>query len=229
MNQVIAIAAGGSIGALARFWMANAIYELLGRGFPHGTLFVNVSGSFLMGLLTELMLQRFALTTEYRAAVLVGFLGAYTTFSTFAIETLYLFEQGEALKALLNIFLSTALCLAAVWFGLLWGRKLFTGEFLPWLGDGLPWGYLFFSVAAALALGLGAEVALRRSQWPEQTQVLVVIVLLGGVATVSTLCLALKLPQIGGGLRGGLPGLFALNALASALTVWIGMLLGRPS
>lgn len=227
MNQILAIAAGGSIGALARFWIANLVYAWLGRGFPHGTLFVNVSGSFLMGLLTELMLQRFVATAEYRAAVLVGFLGAYTTFSTFAIESLYLFEQGEALKALLNIFLSVALCLAAVWFGLLWGRKLFTGEFLPWLGDGLPWGFIFFSVAAALALGFSAEAAMRRLQWAEQAQILTVIALLGGAATLSTLGLALKLPQIDGGWRADLPGLFALNALGSALALWLGMLLGK--
>ncbi len=227
MSQLIAIAAGGSIGALARFWVANAIYDLLGRGFPHGTLLVNVSGSFLMGLLTELMLQRFALTAEYRAAILVGFLGAYTTFSTFAIETLYLFEQGDPLKALLNVFLSVALCLAAVWFGLLWGRRLFTGEFLPWLTDELPWGFIFLGLVSALGLGLVSEWALRRLHWAEQTQVLVLIVLLGGVATLSSLALALKLPTISGGWRGGLPGLFALNALGSALTVWIGMLLGR--
>ncbi len=226
MNQLLAIAAGGSIGALARFWTANLVYDLLGRGFPHGTLFVNVSGSFLMGILTELMLQRFALTSEYRAAILIGFLGAYTTFSTFAIETLYLFEQGETLKALLNAFLSVALCLVAVWFGLLWGRRLFTVGFLPWLGDGLPWGFIFFVAAAALALGMGAEVAMRRLQWAEQTQVLAVTVLLGLVATLATLGLALKLP-VGGGWRGGLPGLFALNALGAALTVWVGMLLGR--
>ncbi len=229
MNQVIAIAAGGSIGALARFWIANLVYELLGRGFPHGTLFVNVSGCLLMGVLTELMLQRFVSTTEYRAAVLVGFLGAYTTFSTFAIETLYLFEQGETPKALLNIFLSVALCLAAAWFGLLWGRKLFTGEFMPWLGDGLPWGFVFFWVATALGLGVGAELGLRRLQWLEQTQVLAVIVLLGAVATASSVGLALKLPQISGGWRGGLPGLFALNALGSAVLMWIGMLLGRQA
>ncbi len=229
MNQILAIAAGGSIGALARFWAANAIYDLLGRGFPHGTLLVNVSGSFLMGLLTELMLQRFVATPEYRAAVLVGFLGAYTTFSTFAIESLYLFEQGETLKALLNIFLSVALCLAAVWFGLLWGRKLFTGEFLPWLGDGLPWAFIFFWVSAALGLGFGAELGLRRLHWPEQTQILALVVLLGATATLSTVGLALKLPQIGGGFRGGLPGLFALNALGSALVVWIGMVLGRQA
>lgn len=229
MGQVLAIAAGGSLGALARFWVANLVYEWLGRGFPHGTLFVNVSGSFLMGLLTELMLQRFALTAEYRAAVLVGFLGAYTTFSTFAIESLYLFEQGEALKALLNLFLSVALCLAAVWFGLLWGRRLFSDGFLPWLGDGLPWGLLFFWGAAGLGLGFAAELGLRRSHWAEQTQVLAVVVLLGVVATASSVGLALKLPQIGGGWRGGLAGLFALNALGSALLVWIGMLLGRQA
>lgn len=229
MNQVIAIAAGGSLGALARFWIANAIYTWLGRGFPHGTLFVNVTGSFLMGLLTELMLQRFVATTEYRAAVLVGFLGAYTTFSTFSIETLYLFEQGEALKALLNIILSVALCLAAVWFGLLSGRKLFTGEFMPWLGDGLPWSFLFFWLATALGLGFAAELGLQRLQWSEQTQVLAVIVLLGAVVTLSTVGLALKLPQIGNGWRGGLPGLFALNALGSAIVMWMGMLIGRQA
>lgn len=229
MNQILAIAAGGSIGALARFWIANLVYEWLGRGFPHGTLFVNVSGSFLMGLLTELMLQRFVATPEYRAVLLVGFLGAYTTFSTFSIETLYLFEQGETLKALLNIFFSVALCLAAVWFGLLIGRKLFTGEFMPWLGDGLPWGFIFFWFAAALGLGFGAELGLRRLQWPEQAQILALIVLLGLTATLSTVGLALKLPQIGGGFRGGLPGLFALNAFGSAVVVWIGMLLGRQA
>lgn len=227
MNQILAIAAGGSIGALARFWIANLVYDLLGRGFPHGTLFVNVAGSFLMGLLTELMLQRFALTSEYRAAILIGFLGAFTTFSTFAIETLYLFEQGETLKALLNAFLSVALCLVAVWFGLLWGRKLFTVGFLPWLGDGLPWGFIFFAMAAALVLGMGAEAAMRRLQWAEQTQILAVTLLLGVVATLAASSLALKLPAVGGGWKGGLPGLFALSALGAALTVWIGMLLGR--
>ncbi len=98
MNQIIAIVAGGSVGALARFWIANLVYDWLGRGFPHGTLLVNVSGCFLMGLLTELMLQRFAMTAEFRAAVLVGFLGAYTTFSTFAIETLIFSSKANRLR-----------------------------------------------------------------------------------------------------------------------------------
>ena len=80
MHQLIAIALGGSAGAVVRFLVASGIYGWLGRGFPYGTLFVNVSGSFLMGLLTELMLQRFAVAAEYRAAVLVGFLGATRLF-----------------------------------------------------------------------------------------------------------------------------------------------------
>jgi fluoride ion exporter CrcB/FEX len=100
---------------------------------------------------------------------------------------------------------------------------------MPWLGDGLPWGFIFFWAAAALGLGLAAELSMRRLQWAEQTQVLIMIALLGTVATVSTLFLALKLPQIGGGWRGGLPGLFALNALGTALTAWVGMLLGRQA
>jgi CrcB protein len=148
MRQLIAIALGGSVGAITRFLVANGIYAWLGRSFPHGTLFVNVSGSFLMGFLAELMLQRFPLAVGYRAAILVGFLGAYTTFSTFALETLYLFEEGSLLKAGLNVFLSAVLCLVAVWVGLVLGRQLFANDLYPWLGHGLPY--------ADLGLGLEA-------------------------------------------------------------------------
>ena len=227
MNQLLAIAAGGSVGALTRFWVAGAIYDWLGRGFPHGTLLVNVSGSFLMGLLTELMLQRFALTTEFRAAVLVGFLGAYTTFSTFAIETLYLFEQGEMLKALLNIFLSIALCLAAVWFGLVWGRKIFGTGLLPWLGNGLPWGFIVLGFTLAMALGLASEWVLHRLQWGGPAQVQALVLILGMIATLTTLALAQKMDAVGSGWSGGLPSLFAINAIGTALAVWVGIMLGR--
>ena len=92
MAQLLAIALGGSLGAVTRFLAANSVSGWLGREFPHGTLFVNVFGSFLMGLLSELLLLRFAVAAEYQAAVLVGFLGAFTTFSTFALETLRLYQ-----------------------------------------------------------------------------------------------------------------------------------------
>jgi CrcB protein len=87
-------------------------------------LFVNVSGSLLMGLLSVIMLERFNIDPEWRAAVLVGVLGSFTTFSTFSIETLNLLEQGDVIRATANIVLSVLVCLAAVWFGVLLGRQI---------------------------------------------------------------------------------------------------------
>lgn len=122
--QTIAIAAGGAIGALLRFWMSNGIYSLMGRTFPYGTLAVNVLGSLLMGFLYVLLVDKLALGPQWRAALLIGLLGAFTTFSTFSIETLNLVEEGEAIKALLNVVLSVVLCLAAAWAGVLAGRTV---------------------------------------------------------------------------------------------------------
>ncbi|MCW8889981.1 MAG: fluoride efflux transporter CrcB [Sedimenticola sp.] len=124
MSQVLTIAAGGALGALMRFWVANGVYSMLGRGFPYGTLAVNVLGSFVMGLLYILFLERMSVSPEWRAALLIGFLGAFTTFSTFSIETLNLIEQADYAKAGLNMILSVAACLFACWGGLILGRQL---------------------------------------------------------------------------------------------------------
>ena len=115
---------GGAFGAVLRYGASLSVYSLLGRGFPYGTLFVNVSGSLLMGLLSVIMLERFNIDPEWRAAVLVGVLGSFTTFSTFSIETLNLLEQGDVMRATANIVLSVLVCLVAVWFGVLIGRQI---------------------------------------------------------------------------------------------------------
>lgn len=124
MMQTLAIATGGALGALMRFWVSSAVYALLGRGFPWGTLAVNLLGSFVMGLCYILFLERFADTGQWRAAIMVGFLGAFTTFSTFSLESWNLIEEGQLLKAGLNMIASVLLCLCAAWLGILTARQL---------------------------------------------------------------------------------------------------------
>lgn len=124
MYQLIAIAAGGAIGSILRFLVSNGVYRIFGKDFPYGTLSVNVLGSFLMGLLFILFVEREIVSVELRSAVLVGLLGAFTTFSTFSIETITLLEDGELIKAVVNVVLSVVVCITATWIGLNIGRQL---------------------------------------------------------------------------------------------------------
>jgi len=124
LNQLIAIAAGGALGAVSRYGVSTSVYALAGKNFPYGTLVVNVLGSLLMGLLYVMMIERMASSPEMRAVLLIGFLGSFTTFSTFSIETLLLIEQAELFKAGLNILLSVFSCLIATWIGILLARVM---------------------------------------------------------------------------------------------------------
>ncbi len=125
--QWLAIALGGALGATSRFWVSHQVYQLMGRNFAWGTLSVNVLGSFVMGLVAILLVDKFAASNEVRSFVMVGFLGAFTTFSTFSFETMQYIETGELSKALLNIAVSVTTCLIAVAVGL-WVGKQFLVE-----------------------------------------------------------------------------------------------------
>ena len=124
MQQLLAIAGGGALGALLRFGMSNNVYRLLGRDFPYGTMAVNVLGSLLMGFLFVLFVERMVVSAEWRSGLLIGLLGAFTTFSTFSFETLALFDAGASIKALVNIIASVVLCLVATWLGMILGRQI---------------------------------------------------------------------------------------------------------
>jgi CrcB protein len=124
MNQILAVTAGGAAGSALRFWMSTWVYALAGRGFPYGTLAVNVLGSLAMGFLFVFFTDRFSDSMVLRAGILIGVLGGFTTFSSFSIETFSLIEQGELLKALMNAFGSLVLCIGATWIGVILGRQV---------------------------------------------------------------------------------------------------------
>ncbi|EEF79839.1 CrcB protein [Methylophaga thiooxydans] len=124
MNQLLAIAIGGAVGATLRFIVSTNVHRLLGRDFPYGTLTVNVLGSLLMGFLFIMLVERQISSIELRSGLLFGVLGAFTTFSSFSFETLALLESGDWAKALINVFMSITCCLLATWVGLGIGRQL---------------------------------------------------------------------------------------------------------
>lgn len=126
MNLIVFsyIAIGGAIGAITGYLVSTMMVTLLGRNFPYGTLSANVLGSFLMGFLYIILIQRVFESTNMQALLLTGLLGAYTTFSTFSIETLNLFELDSVMLGLLNITLNLILSLIAVWFGVMLARRI---------------------------------------------------------------------------------------------------------
>ncbi|TPH12819.1 fluoride efflux transporter CrcB [Litorilituus lipolyticus] len=112
------VALGGACGASLRFYISQLVLNWLGKGFPFATLLVNITGSFIMGVLYQLIEHEILDISVHRTLIGIGFLGAFTTFSTFSLDTLLLLQQGEAVKAALNILLNVSLCIAAAGFGL---------------------------------------------------------------------------------------------------------------
>ncbi|MBP6519446.1 fluoride efflux transporter CrcB [Shewanella sp.] len=116
MTNILLVAFGGSIGAVLRYLISIFMIQVFGSSFPFGTLLVNVIGSFFMGVIYALG-QMSHISPELKALIGIGLLGALTTFSTFSNETLLLMQEGDWLKAILNVVLNLSLCLFMVYLG----------------------------------------------------------------------------------------------------------------
>lgn len=130
ITNLLWIAAGGALGSVGRYALSGLVAERAGGSFPWGTLLVNVSGSFLIGVfaaMTEPGGRRY-LGPGGRAFLMYGICGGYTTFSSFSLQTLELLRDGQCLKAGANALMSVVLCMAAVWVGYLLGLTLNNGK-----------------------------------------------------------------------------------------------------
>ncbi len=110
----IAVAVGGALGAMARYAVSTWIFQISSHKFPYATLTVNVLGSFVMGILFVIIIERSALPVEMRSLWMIGFLGAFTTFSTFSLDALGLWQNGHLFVALLYVLATVILCLLAI-------------------------------------------------------------------------------------------------------------------
>ena len=125
-QMYLAIAAGGAVGTIGRYFFSGLLANAIGQTFPWGTLFVNVTGSFVIGMFAALTGPdgRFLVSGMTRQFVMVGICGGYTTFSSFSIQTLNLMNDGEWLQAGGNVVGSVVLCLLFVWIGAAAGAAL---------------------------------------------------------------------------------------------------------
>jgi len=124
MEKFLLISAGAMLGANVRYWLSDWAAQKWGATYPIGTLIINISGSLLLGFFMTLATERFMIDPRWRLLFAVGFLGAYTTFSTYTYESFNLILKGQMLYGLLNLFGSTILGFLAVGIGIYLGKLL---------------------------------------------------------------------------------------------------------
>jgi len=124
IKQLIAVAIGGATGAMLRWLVASSVQRMTGSAFPWGTFAVNALGSLLLGFLFVWLLERSSASELVRLAVTVGFLGAFTTFSTYSFESIRLLQEGAFALAFANILGQVAVCLLLTWIGVQLARMM---------------------------------------------------------------------------------------------------------
>ncbi len=124
MTKYLWVALGGALGSLSRYVVGVWVYKRFGTVFPYGTFVINISGCFLIGLVITFLDVRTGMAAAWRYAIPIGFIGAYTTFSTFEYETLRAAQGGQPGVAFLNIALSVVVGYLAVWLGALAGKVI---------------------------------------------------------------------------------------------------------
>ena len=124
MTKYWMVGLGGFLGSIARFWLGSYITYRVGARFPYGTFVINISGSFLIGLVVTLLAERAHWNPNLLYLIPIGFIGAYTTFSTFELEAFHSVRNGDVWMAFLNVILSVTLGFLAVWLGVVTGKSL---------------------------------------------------------------------------------------------------------
>jgi CrcB protein len=122
--KYLMVAIGGALGSVLRFWLGSYIGGRLGSRFPYGTFAVNMTGSFLIGMVLTVLAGRTQWSLNWRYLIPIGFIGGYTTFSAFEYETFRLFQDGQMVSAMLNVALSVVIGFAGVWIGAVAGRAI---------------------------------------------------------------------------------------------------------
>lgn len=124
MAKYVIIAVGGAIGSMLRYWVGAYVSGRMGARFPYGTFVINITACFLIGLVMTVLAEKTQWSPNWRYLIPIGFLGGYSTFSSFEYETFRVFQSNELLVAGLNITLSVGIGFLAVWLGVITGRAI---------------------------------------------------------------------------------------------------------